>query len=179
MLEPLATCVPHCFPTAFFKVLREKKCRYLSVKHCGQYSWNSLQPASRAADFICCSFISAPVTSLSKAVTALNLSLPGPALLQQPAHPVPDRLLEPSAASTGQQVPLRRRGCTHRAVVTVNTCKTSISGETYPHLGYFKAVISLIYVLKSAWGENSDFFFFFLILHSYNPSGSEALLGQF
>lgn len=152
MLEPLATCVPCCFPT-FFKVLREKKCRYLSVKHCGQYSWNSLQPASRAADFICRSFISAPVTSLSKAVTALNLSL------QQPAHPVPDRLLEPSAASTGQQVRLCRRGCTHRAVATVNTCKTSISGETYPHLGYFKAVISLIYVLKSAWGENSDFFF--------------------
>lgn len=152
MLEPLATCVPCCFPTAFFKVLREKKCRYLSVEHCGQYSWNSLQPASRAADFICCSFISAPVTSLSKAVTALNLSL------QQPAHPVPDRLLEPSAASTGQQVRLCRRGCTHRAVATVNTCKTSISGETYPHLGYFKAVISLIYVLKS-WGENSDLFF--------------------
>lgn len=152
MLEPLATCVPCCFPT-FFKVLREKKCRYLSVEHCGQYSWNSLQPASRAADFICCSFISAPVTSLSKAVTALNLSL------QQPAHPVPDRLLEPSAASTGQQVRLCRRGCTHRAVATVNTCKTSISGETYPHLGYFKAVISLIYVLKSAWGENSDLFF--------------------
>lgn len=152
MLEPLATCVPCCFPT-FFKVLREKKCRYLSVEHCGQYSWNSLQPASRAADFICRSFISAPVTSLSKAVTALNLSL------QQPAHPVPDRLLEPSAASTGQQVRLCRRGCTHRAVATVNTCKTSISGETYPHLGYFKAVISLIYVLKSAWGENSDLFF--------------------